>query len=80
MSVAVKTREQVEQVITSIQDGIANLPDYDVFGEPNEEAEQESQDWIEELQTYLDNGVMVDQDSEVGQWLCGKPSSVSDYD
>lgn len=74
-----KSKEAIGQMIDKVGNELARLPDYDAFGDSNEEAKQESQELLDALQKARDGESYDNQ--EVKNWVEEKGWSVlSDYE
>ena len=71
--------EEVEELLSALNEDLERLPRYDVFGDSNQESILDLALCIEELYHFQKHGQPRDLSMEVGYWLQGKQSSMEDY-
>jgi hypothetical protein len=76
---AYRNKDEVKELLVSLDEDLQRIPRYDVFGDSNEESIKDLALCIDELHYFLDHEEPRDLGTEVGYWLQGKPSSMEDY-
>jgi hypothetical protein len=76
-----KSKEQIIKMRQSIEAELRRLPDFDFFGDSNEESKQEMAEIIGDLKLLEVNENAVIQNSDVIEWFGGgKYSSLDVYE
>lgn len=74
-----KTRKEINAMIVTLKKELDRLPDFDSFGDSNDESKKEIGELIDDLTTLMNGGTPVTED--VRLWIVGNPNSVlADYE
>jgi hypothetical protein len=78
-SKSTRTQAEVTELILTIVEQRDALPDVNVFGDSNVSDVAEMNLQLKELRFWESRGIIKEPNSEVGFWLQGKPSFMTDY-
>jgi hypothetical protein len=75
-----RTDEEIQKMIDTLQKEIDGLPAKNIFGDSNAEAIKESKEWIYKLERAKDKRLPVSPHDDVYLWLVKKFSALNDYE
>lgn len=73
-SVCTRSDEEIDALIFALEKEINNLPEFNAFGDSNEEFKEELRDHIQSLYNYKNNN-LEDVNDEVMSWIRGSSHS-----
>jgi hypothetical protein len=70
-----KTKEELNMMISLVETALGDLPDFDAFGESNQENREEMELWLSQLEDVRDHQIVPKEGTEVRYWLDGNAHS-----
>ena len=75
-----KTRDEINTMISLVETALGDLPESDVFGDSNRENRDEMELWLSQLEDVRDHQIVPKEGTEVRYWLNGSAhSALNDF-